>query len=189
MKIRLDQVRHEPFYWQETSDIPAEALDRPEVTRLGPVTWKGQVVYADPGFLLRGRLAYEQTLTCIRCLAPMQDPVATDVELMVFVERSEAAAGEHELHEKDMGVLYVADEVLETDPVLIEQLQLGIPMKPLCRPDCAGLCPSCGADLNEVAGGTCGCGKPVDPRWAGLAALRDRLEPVAPAPASDHERE
>jgi uncharacterized protein len=57
--------------------------------------------------------------------------------------------------------------------VLIEQLQLNIPMKPLCRPDCAGLCPTCGADLNQTR---CACAKSVDPRWAGLAVLRDRLE-------------
>ena len=173
MRVRLDQVRHEPFYWQETKEVSAESLDRPELTRLGPVTWKGQVVYADPGFLLRARLSYEQTLTCNRCLASFPDTVGNDVYLMVFVDRSAAAAGEHELHEKDMGVLSVPDEILETEPILIEQLQLNIPMKPLCRPDCAGLCSSCGADLNQA---TCDCPKSVDPRWVGLAALRDRLE-------------
>jgi uncharacterized protein len=151
-------------------------LDRPELTRLGPVTWKGQVAYADPGFLLRARLSYEQSLTCIRCLAPILDTVASDVQLMVYVDRSAAAAGEHELHEKDMGVLFVPDEVLETELVLIEQLQLNIPMKPLCRADCAGLCPSCGADLNALEGRDCGCGKDVDPRWGGLVALRERIE-------------
>jgi uncharacterized protein len=83
-------------------------------------------------------------------------------------------------------VHYVSEEILETEPVLIEQLQLNIPMKPLCRPDCAGLCPTCGADLNQ---GACACAKPADPRWDRLAALRERLEPLAAAPASDHERE
>ena len=72
-----------------------------------------------------------------------------------------------------MGVLHVAAEVVETEPILLEQLQLNIPMKPLCRPDCAGLCPLCGADLNL---GACDCSEPVgDPRWAALAALRDRM--------------
>ena len=72
-----------------------------------------------------------------------------------------------------MGVVVLDEEVLETKPILIEQLQLNIPMKPLCRPDCAGLCPTCGADLNL---GPCGC--PTggsDPRWAGLQLLKDRL--------------
>jgi uncharacterized protein len=72
-----------------------------------------------------------------------------------------------------MGVLHVAGEVLETEPILLEQLQLNIPMKPLCRPDCAGLCPVCGADLNL---GACACPERAgDPRLAALAALRDRM--------------
>ena len=59
------------------------------------------------------------------------------------------------MHEQDLGELYLTEEILETDPILIEQLQLNVPMKPLCRPDCKGLCPDCGADLNE---GACSCG-------------------------------
>ena len=50
------------------------------------------------------------------------------------------------------------------------QQQLNIPMKPLCRPDCKGLCAQCGADLNL---GACACTPPKsDPRWAALSALR-----------------
>ncbi len=56
----------------------------------------------------------------------------------------------------------------------MEQLELNIPMKPLCRPDCKGLCPTCGADRNETA---CSCEEPTaDSRWAALAALKSRLE-------------
>ena len=93
-----------------------------------------------------------------------------DVELMILVERQPEAESEHSLHEQDLGDLYVTEEILETDPILIEQLQLNVPMKPLCRPDCKGLCPECGADLNE---GACSCGEAkVDSRWAALAALK-----------------
>lgn len=173
MKVRLDQVRFEPFHWQETRDIPAAALDRPELVRLGPVSWRGQVQFADPGFYLRARLSYDQTLTCNRCLKAVTEPVTGDLEVLIFAAGPQAGSGEHELHEKDMGVLHVPGEVLETEPILLEQLQLNIPMKPLCRPDCAGLCPVCGADLNL---GACACPETAgDPRWAALAALRDRM--------------
>jgi uncharacterized protein len=46
---------------------------------------------------------------------------------------------------------------------------LELPMAPLCRDDCAGLCPQCGANRNE---GDCGCVAPRDPRWANLDVLR-----------------
>jgi uncharacterized protein len=71
-------------------------------------------------------------------------------------------------------VVFLEGEVFDTRPLLVEQLQLNVPMKPVCREDCRGLCPQCGADLSQ---GDCSCGgQPPDPRWAALAALRDRQE-------------
>jgi uncharacterized protein len=174
MQIWLDQVRDEPFNWDETRSIAPETLGQPELIALGPVSWKGQVVHADPGFFLRARLAYEQSLCCNRCLKPIVEPAESEVELMILVEPGPGGAGEHELRERDLGVWYVEGEVLETDPILIEQLQLNVPMKPLCRPDCRGLCPVCGADRNVVA---CSCAEQTaDPRWSALAALKSRLD-------------
>jgi uncharacterized protein len=174
MQIWLDQVREEPFNWDETQSVSPETLERPELLDLGPVAWRGQVVFADPGYFLRARLSYEQTLSCNRCLKPIVERAESDVELMILVERHPEAGGEHGLQERDLGVLYLEDERLETNPILIEQLQLNIPMKPLCRADCQGLCPVCGADRNA---GACSCEESrVDPRWAALAGLKSRLE-------------
>lgn len=173
LRIRLDQVRFEPFHWQETCVIPAASLERPELTQLSPVSWNGRIHFAEPGYLLKARYQYEQSFTCNRCLQPIVQPVTGDLELVIFVAPPRPLGGEQELQEDDMGVLYLQDENLETEPLLIEQLQLNIPMKPLCRPDCAGLCPTCGADLNL---GACGCpSASPDPRWSGLQALKDRL--------------
>jgi len=105
MQIWLDQVRDEPFNWDETQSVSPEILDRPELLDLGPVSWRGQVVYADPGYFLRARLSYEQTLSCIRCLKPIVEHAQSDVELMVLVEPGPQAAGEHALHEQDLGIL------------------------------------------------------------------------------------
>ncbi|HBL31840.1 MAG TPA: hypothetical protein DD490_33880 [Acidobacteria bacterium] len=174
MQIWLDQVREEPFNWDETRSVAPETLEHPELISLGPIEWKGQVTFVDPGYYLRARLSYEQTLSCDRCLKPIVEPTESDVELLILVEHASGAAGEHELHEKDLGVLSVQGETLETEPILMEQLELNIPMKPLCRPDCKGLCPTCGADRNETA---CSCEEPTaDSRWAALAALKSRLE-------------
>lgn len=174
MQIWLDQVRDEPFNWDETQSVSPETLERPELLDLGPVSWRGQVVFADPGYFLRARLSYEQTLSCNRCLKPIVERAESDVELMILVERHPEAGGEHGLQERDLGVLYLEDERLDTGPILIEQLQLNIPMKPLCRADCQGLCPVCGADRNA---GACSCEESsTDSRWAALAALKSRLE-------------
>ncbi len=174
MRIWLDQVREEPYNWDETQSVSLESLERPELISLGPVRWRGQVVFADPGYYLKARLSYDQALSCNRCLKPIVEHMEPDIELMIEVNRPSAAGGEHELKEDDLGVMVIEEEILDTDPILIEQLQLNVPMKPLCREDCQGLCPVCGADRNED-GCTCGESK-VDPRWATLAALKSRLD-------------
>jgi len=177
MRIWLDQVREEPINWDETERVAVASLDRQELSELGPISWRGQVVFADPGFYLRGHLSYDQTLSCNRCLAPIHEPASSEVELMILVEKPGSKGeerGEHELKEGDMGVLWLDGEILETRPILLEQLQLNIPMKPLCRPDCKGLCPVCGGDRNRVA---CACEEASpDPRWAALAAIKSRLD-------------
>ena len=174
MRIHLDQVREEPFSWDETQSVTPQDLDRAELLGLSPVRWQGQVVFADPGYYLKGRLSYEQTLACIRCLTPIVEPTEAEVELMIeVVPHGHSAGGERELRETELGLITVEGEILETDPILYEQLQLGVPMKPLCRPDCLGLCPVCGADRNVTA---CSCAESKgDSRWAALAAVKSRL--------------
>jgi uncharacterized protein len=97
----------------------------------------------------------------MRCLAP------AGVAIRVDAQEYEAASagGDEELHSE-----YVEDGELDVAAWARDQIALEVPNQILCRPDCAGLCPVCGMDLNvephehaEVAG---------DPRWAALEALR-----------------
>lgn len=186
MRIDLDRARREPLHWQETREVPAETLEREELAHLSEIDWRGQIRYTEPGFYLTGRLAYEQGLVCTRCLETFSEPVEAEVELLLLVEAgppgasAEEHGGELELEEEDLGVLTLTDERFDTDPLLFEQLQLNIPMKPVCRPDCRGLCPVCGKDRNE---GDCTCvQETVDPRWQGLSGLRERLAGREAAP-------
>ena len=80
-----------------------------------------------------------------------------------------------EVEEDDLSTSFYEDETIDLGQLIREQFYLSLPMKPLCRPDCRGLCPDCGTDLNA---GACGCvERTVDPRWAALAALKDSSNP------------
>lgn len=172
MRIRLDEVRYEPTEWSQSVEVPSESLEREELADLSPVTWAGRITYADPGFHLRARAEYRQTLRCDRCLGEYVEPVAGEVELLVL-EQEEPEEEERELEEADLGLVYADGPEFDTRPLLIEQIQLNVPMRPLCSEDCRGLCPQCGAELAE---GACDCkDETVDPRWAALSSLRDRL--------------
>ncbi len=174
MRIRLDQLGDEPFRWQETRSFPAGSLERAQLLELGNISWEGEVARTTSGFVLTGLIRYSQALECPRCLGRSASEVEAPIELLIQPKSKEPVVGELELEEEDLGVLYLEGEDLETDPILMEQIQLNVPMRQLCREDCAGLCPQCGIDRNVDS---CDCEEEiVDPRWASLARLRDRLE-------------
>lgn len=169
MIIQLDRIREEePFRWDEQVAVPAESLGREILTRLGDIEWEGEVARAAGGFRLTARLHYPQTLNCTRCLKPVEQRVESDLDLLVRVRPASPTVGEVRLQPSDLGVLTVDEPEIDTRPILIEQLQLNVPMNVLCRSDCAGLCPRCGADRNERP--DC-CEPEVDPRWEALKDL------------------
>ena len=120
-----------------------------------------------------GKLAGEIVLPCARCLKEARFPV--DIPLHITIgpdlvdeddsgelSGDESSDGEIEYFTHDGDVVRLGD-------IFREGLILTVPMSPLCRPDCAGLCPVCGSNRNE---GACGCEPPHDPRWGALDALR-----------------
>lgn len=176
MKIRFDAARFEPFSWQESIAFAPEELAELGLSALGPVECRGSLTYSAPSFLLRGALRYEQTVVCDRCLKPVELAVQGDLDLMLIERprlRGGTGGGEAELQESDLGVVEVAGDGFETRPLVLEQVALGVPMKPLCRENCRGLCPVCGIDRNVES---CDCAALApDPRWAALASLKGSL--------------
>jgi uncharacterized protein len=76
---------------------------------------------------------------------------------------------EHEMDDEDLETSYYRDDQIDLSELLREQFYLALPMKPLCRDDCRGLCPECGINLNA---GTCTCAPTwEDPRLAALKEL------------------
>lgn len=174
MKVRLDRLGDEPFAWQEALKLSEKDLAHPDLVELGEVECRGRIGRTTTGFLLELTLVYEQTLACTRCLGESTSKVDARVEFAVEVDEEKALPGEgadeYELADEDLGVLVLSRPFLDTRPLVIEQVELQVPMKWLCREDCAGLCPECGADLNA---GQCDCKPAADPRWAALARLKE----------------
>ena len=170
MRIRLSDIVDEPFRWAETRSVDVASLERDLLVDLGPISWTGEITRTSAGHVLVGRVEYEQKLACPRCLKPAAMPVAAEVSLLVTARSGEPMVGEVELEEEDLNVLFIEGEELDTEPILIEQLQLNVPMRKLCRKDCRGLCPTCGVDRNEK---NCDCEEQtVDSRWDALKDLQ-----------------
>jgi uncharacterized protein len=101
---------------------------------------------------------------CYRCL----DDAVLDLPISAR-EYQATSPGDAE----ELTTQYVVDDRLELAAWARDATALALPDKILCRPDCAGLCPVCGRDLNDEP--HTHDEEAVDPRWSGLAELRDRL--------------
>ena len=102
----------------------------------------GEVRRIEGGYALNAELVYSGELECSRCLAsyPFREDEAFS---LVLYPRSSAPAAEVELARGDLDVLFYADPVVPLSPIAEERVQMALPMKPLCKPDCRGLCPTC----------------------------------------------
>jgi uncharacterized protein len=110
--------------------------------------------------------------TCGRCLEAFPVVVQAAIDLR-FMPRP-ARADSLELSSDDFETDFYADDQLNLGAVVETETTLALPMKPLCRADCRGLCPVCGGNRNLVA---CACPAcPPDPRLGGLGSLAARLD-------------
>ena len=139
----------------------------------GPLKAHLDLQLAGEMLVVEGGLHLGLRLVCSRCLKGYALEVAPTFTLYYVVEAGEGGedneGAETELTTSDVDVGVLGGDELDTTEILLEQLALDIPIKPLCSDDCKGLCPKCGAGLNE---GTCVCKieKRVDMR---LSALKD----------------
>jgi uncharacterized protein len=114
------------------------------------------------GVLASGPLSGVMVVRCARCLASSERPFRVEAREL-FTQGAGAMEDEYPL----------VDGFIDLVPMIRDSVLLAMPMAPLCRPDCLGLCSRCGGDRNL---GECACAPEVDPRWAGLSALRVDVE-------------
>jgi len=141
------------FEGVEEVKSPSEEVDIGEVRVEGVCTNTGDAI------LVSGTVKAEVRLPCSRCLAPYSITLEREF-VEQFVEGEEGG---------DDFRPFSGDSI-EIHDIIEEAVLLGLPMKAVCSPDCRGLCPVCGADLNYES---CDCERDdIDPRLAVLAKLK-----------------
>ena len=139
-----------------------------EDVRVGRVHLSGEVHKDGRGFAFSGDIASMATLACSRCLEPYAMPLDMHFDLLYTAEpEDDDRGGETRVDEDSFTEVHFDGAKIDLDSLLSEQIYLALPLKPLCREDCRGLCPRCGVNLNA---GDCGCPaeKAPDPRLAVL---------------------
>jgi uncharacterized protein len=152
---------------QVTRTVPAPADLGIEVLRVpegAPVEIDLRLEAVMEGVLVTGSASAELTGECARCLEPIDDEIDVRFqELFVYDDQDYSS-------EEDDGVSTLQGDLIDLEPLLRDAVVLALPFQPLCEDDCPGLCTECGARLKDDPDHA--HEDPIDPRWAGLAALK-----------------
>ncbi len=177
--IHFDDIDKDgPQQRARTYDIPLSELVRDDVAALGPIDIDVTVQKGDaPGdYLADGSVRFTADLTCARCVDPYPFANQSTFHLR-FAPRPEGLTEETEevelTSEDELDTEFYAERQIALRELAIEQVQLTIPMKPLCDERCLGLCPQCGKNRNREA---CHCETAgTDERWGALKEFRTEL--------------
>jgi uncharacterized protein len=154
LRIDVRDLQRGPVDTTGALEPEAPALEGLALALEGPVAIDGRLQSASEGeYLWRGQISATVLGECRRCLAPVRHAVAADVDVL-FSTDADAT--------DDPSVYPLPDSATHVDvtDAVREELALAAPTLVLCREDCAGLCPKCGADLNA---GPCECARPAEP--------------------------
>ena len=166
-RIRTSHERYEKTYPPEAFP-PEEGVYRV----VAPVLLAFDITKDKDQYHIVGGATTTLELPCGRCLEAFTLPVDAPFDLRYQPQASNAGEGEREIEQDDLSTAFYENEEIDLGQLMREQFYLALPMKPLCRDDCRGLCPVCGTNLNR---GTCECKRTWDdPRLAALRELRTK---------------
>jgi len=152
--------RYEPAAFSKAED---------EFRVIAPIEFTADVRKDASKVRLVGRVKTVLELDCSRCVEPFEVPIDAPFDVLFLPAEAMGGDGEQEVKDDDLNVSFYKDDVIDLGDVMREQFYLALPMKPLCRPDCQGLCAVCGTNRNRE---TCTCQSQwVDPRLDALRKL------------------
>lgn len=171
--INVQDVKEEGLSLNFVIDdvIPPAEIERRDFAVSGRVTFNAVAYKAGRDIFIRGEMSTTLTLRCARCLEEFRYPLQVEVKTN-YLYGKEETPGEEETTEEMMDedtCFYRGDTINMADEIW-SQIHLSLPMKPLCREGCRGLCQLCGTNLNRRS---CDCGVgEADPRFAILKGLK-----------------
>jgi len=180
MLITTAQLHKEPVILDES--LPEGAIDyATDIRQAGPLKVKGRAELIEEhrghgeivdDIRLRADFSGTFELLCARCLEPVQQELNAKFDLIFRPEFADAETGERAITEEETEIGYYGKSGLLLEDAIREQVLLALPGRTLCREDCQGLCPHCGANRNNAP---CSCEEShTDPRWNALAGLAEK---------------
>jgi DUF177 domain-containing protein len=169
MRLDLSKIRTAHERYQKVYSAEAFASENETFRVVAPVSLEFDIEKDKEHFKLLGGVKTVLELPCSRCLEPFTIAVEAPFELRYQPRAENAGEGEREIEDDDLTTAFYENDEIDLGHLMREQFNLSLPMKPLCRDDCRGLCPVCGINLNK---GSCECKRDWDdPRFGALRKL------------------
>ncbi len=169
MKLRLGGIGEGQSRVALREDPQALGLSWKDGQFRSPIHLELEILRRGDRFFAQGEITTQVDAKCSKCLREFTLPLRAPFRLTI---RLSPEGGRDDDTEGDFLLLSPRTEALEIGERVRQFILLALPLKPLCRPDCRGLCPICGKDLNE---GECNCrGKAPDSRWEKLKSLKEK---------------
>ena len=167
MLIDIDRLPKEGLCVSGDFDFLSAELVEENAVFLEPARADVLVRKAGEEIWIKGRVSARLSFVCGRCLTPFEFPIDSKFDLVYMPE--EMAEMKDELGEEDLDRIYYSDSHIDLRSVILEQLNLTFPLKPLCSEACEGICAVCGEPVHN---GKCFClVKESDPRFEKLKFL------------------
>lgn len=154
MRISLSDIPREGLDLQFEMDPAALDLEDSGIKFVAPIHVQSRLVVMERTVYVSGAADAEAELQCVRCLVAIPFPLRATFQVNVEPRESvsETTPGElHELRREELDEHTYSGDTMDLEELVREQILLALPTYPLCRSDCRGLCPQCGADQNRLA--------------------------------------
>lgn len=159
MKVRVDELPDSGkviHFHKSEAWLASRMGDDREITLARPVNVDLELVPEADRIKLRGHLQGEVQIPCSRCLQDFVLNLDEPIDFTLLRPLPADAPEEIDLRPEDLDTEFFDGVTIDVDLIVTEQIFLALPQKPLCEPDCQGLCSGCGAELNREA---CRCEK------------------------------
>jgi uncharacterized protein len=133
-------------------------LEEKQFTMASPVRYELKAQKMGDRVRIEGSVHGSMGMACGRCLDEFSYPINSCLDIELAPAELAPQATELELRSDDLDLYYFEGDEIDVDPFIYDEVLLNVPLRPLCREDCAGLCPTCGLNRNNNA---CSCDQAV----------------------------
>jgi uncharacterized protein len=153
MIINVNKISDKGYALNDTIEIDNSQLLEDDSYFLEGIDFQIFFKRQDQRIQAQGMIKTAISLVCVRCLEPFELKINSRFDIILFpkemVDQRSTA-----LEDEELEYIFYENDQIDLEKILVEQVNLFIPFKPVCRAECKGICPGCGANLNR---GACPC--------------------------------